>query len=298
MPLNRRRRDPCRDPSAAAWPWPSTSTTWCRRCGWPASCGPGSAWPRSGSSCSRAAGPEAVGSADRAGLRRVRRPQAARHPDHGRARRPGCSAPSALATSPCTPAATPTMLRAGVEGLPRGRAPAGLPDALPAGRHRAHQRRRTPRRTSSPAGWRWPPRAGCGGHRVRRRRPGRGPAARAPAARRRARHPARRARPSTTRPGPPPPPRPSRRRRPAGHRPGRHRRADDPVAAAAAGRSGGRRSSDRHRSAPTGPTGVRRRRLAAAALGFAPCRFRPHSPPNSARPPWKRPPRPAACGPS
>ena len=74
-----------------------------------------------------AVGPDAVGRPHRPGLGRVRRPQAARHPDHRRPRRPRARRPAAcpVAQRPRRWAAT-DMLRAGVEGLQEGADDAGL----------------------------------------------------------------------------------------------------------------------------------------------------------------------------
>ena len=156
------------------------------------------------------------------GLRRVRRPQAARHPDHRRAGRPACSARSAPATSRCTPAATPTCCgpasRASARAPPRPGCPTRTRWPSPCSPATA-----APRRTSCPNRVALAAETGCGGivcaaadlvearQIAPRLLPGR------------ARHPPRR------RPTPRPGPRghaaggARRGRRPAGHRPCRDR---------------------------------------------------------------------------
>ena len=199
----------------------------------------GSAWPRSASSCSPPPGPTPCGAVrDAAATRRVRRPQAARHPDHRAAGRPACSAPSGVDYLTITPPAARSMVRAGVEGFEQGAAEAGHPPPS-RWRHRAHQRRRRRRRTSSTSGSPWPSRPGL----PRPRLLGRWTWRRASARTRRAarscpgirprRRPARR-------PGPHRHARRRRRRRcrPPRRRPRRHGRAPTPRRRSRRGRRG------------------------------------------------------------
>ena len=121
----------------------STSTTWSRPCAWPASCGRGSAWPRSASSSTARPAPTPSSSLIDAGLRRVRRPQAARHPDHGAASVGRVL--GSLGARYLTLHARGDVRRCCAPGSrASARAPtrAGLPEPDRAGGHRAHQRRR------------------------------------------------------------------------------------------------------------------------------------------------------------
>ena len=172
-----------------------------------------------------AVGPDAIDGADRPRLRRVRRPEAARHPDHRAARRPGSlgSLGARYLTLHALGGVDDAARRR--RGPARGRRRAGLRRADRAGGHRAHQRRRRARRTSCPSGCSSRVEAGCGGIVCAARDVARSPPATARGcAIGRAGHPSRRA----------PDPRPGpagdatrgarRRRRPAGDRSGRHRR--------------------------------------------------------------------------
>ena len=182
-----------------------------------------------------AAGPEVIGRWRRR-LRGLRRPQAARHPHHGRPRRPGCS--GSLGASYLT-----VHARGGVDSSGRGRRP-------PRGRRR---------RAGAARPWPWPSpcspatparpphilaervgiaeAAGCGGMVCAASDLAEVAPARPRPAHRRARHPARGRR--RRRPGPAGHARGGhrRRRRRAGHRPGRHQRR----------RSGGGRRGHRRR---------------------------------------------------
>ena len=75
-----------------------------------------------------AAGPAAVETLSPPGPAGLPRPEAPRHPDHGRARRPGRSAGSASATSRCTPPAGSTCSGPASTGLAAGAADAGVGD--------------------------------------------------------------------------------------------------------------------------------------------------------------------------
>ena len=128
------------DDTATISRWPSTSTTSSRPSGWPACCGPGSAWPRSASSCTAPPGPMAVSALQRARLRGVLRPQAARHPDHGeraasRPRRARGAATSRSTPPGASPCSGPASRASG-----RGATAAGWPEPGGAGRHRPHER--------------------------------------------------------------------------------------------------------------------------------------------------------------
>ena len=213
-----------RDRAGAVSPWPSTSTTWSRPTApGPRRCGPGSGWPRSASSCSRAAGPDAIGTPDR--------PRATR-----------CSSTSSCTTSPPPSSQAARVLGSlgrqlpdparprwrrrccgpGSTGFREGAADAGLPE--PDRRWPSPCSPATPTRPAHilPKRVRWPPRPAAAASSARpptcaearssrpacsRSCPASGPAGA----------------PATTRPGRP---RPSearrRRRRPAGDRPGRH----------------------------------------------------------------------------
>ena len=145
----------------------------------------------------------------RARLRGLRRPEAPRHPHHGGQGVAGARLARAPSYVTMHAFGGVDMLRAGVEGLARGRrpAPASPEPTRPRG-HRAHQRRPARRRTSCPSGWPLAIEAGLRRPGLRGRRRSRGPAARPRPHHRHAGHPARRRRPPTTRPG-----RPPRRRR-------------------------------------------------------------------------------------
>ena len=228
------RRRPPRDDPRRASPSPSTSTTSSRRMRLARLLPPWFGVAKVGLELYSAAGPEADRARCRAArLRGLLRPQAARHPDHGAAARRGCSAPSARPTSPSTPPAASRCCAPVSRGCAAGARPAGCPSAGRAGRHGAHQRRRT--RPAHVFAHRVRPavEAGCGGLVCA--------AAEVADAKRLA--PRLLAVVPGIRPAGDAGPRPGpgghtgrgdrRRRRPPRHRPGRHRRAADPAAAAA-----------------------------------------------------------------
>ena len=80
----------------------------------------GSASPRSASSCTPRPVPTRSSRCVTLGLRRVRRPQAARHPDHRRARRARARPPRRVATSTSTPRAASTCCAPGSRGSREG----------------------------------------------------------------------------------------------------------------------------------------------------------------------------------
>ena len=171
------------------------------------------------------------------------------------ARRPGCSARSGARYLTMHARGDVDMLRAGVDGFREGAAAAGLPDAVPAGGHRAHQRRRRP--AAHPAE---PRRAGRRGSRLRRASCARPPTWPRPA----------RSRPGSSRvvPGIRPAgvdvhdqaraatPREAidRRGRPARHRPGRHRGRRSGCGRRRHRRRGGRRSLTPGSQTPWAPS--------------------------------------------